>query len=64
MGIIFVGLLGFSIWYLIKEDKINVNSNMNIDRTKDPSISILKQRLARGAIDIEEYEIKRRIIEN
>ncbi|GAA0178668.1 hypothetical protein SH2C18_16810 [Clostridium sediminicola] len=64
MGIIFIILLGFFIWYLIKDEKICLNSNTNINKIEDPSISILKMKLAKGEIDIEEFEIKKRMIEN
>ena len=62
----------FMIWiliaavfmYLIKEDKINLGFKYKNFYEEDPSILILKNRLAKGEIEIEEYELKKRIIEN
>ncbi|SHH64864.1 hypothetical protein [Clostridium grantii] len=57
-------LIAVVFMYLIKEDKINLGLKYKNSHEEDPYILILKNRLAKGEIEIEEYELKKRIIEN
>jgi putative membrane protein len=55
-GILWIAIIGvivFLVWQYLKQDK-------NLGNSKNSPLEILKQRYAKGEIDKEEYEEKKR----
>ena len=53
LWIAIIALIVFLVWQYLKQDK-------NLGNSKNSPLEILKQRYAKGEIDKEEYEEKKR----
>ena len=60
MGILWIAIIGLIIWAFVAVVQKPGSSDDKMDRKTDSSMEILKQRYARGEIDKEEFEAKKR----
>lgn len=59
-SVLLLVVVGFIVWYFVKERDARQPSGGGERRGDDAAMTILRERYARGEIDKEEYDVRRR----